>query len=139
MLLYYRTLALISQKGLSALTRSNLATIEAGKAEKLNADCLKQLCVAINSILWLSQRAQRRKLTLNTFRGFIATAGTTIQGSWNNAIGTEGEHAVKIYPGQQPARRNCAGCLARRVNNGVQAEAAHCVDRLHWKCSGWCG
>lgn len=95
LLLYYRTLALISQKGLSALTRSNLATIEAGKAEKLNADCLKQLCVAINSILSAIVRTAA-EIDAQHFPGFqFATAGTTIQGSWNNAIGTEGEHAVK--------------------------------------------
>ena len=95
LLLYYRTLALISQKGLGKLISGNLAAIEGGKVERLDAEWVGEVTFALNSIL-SAIVLTAAEIDAKRFPGYqFATAGTTIQGSWNNAIGSEGEKAVK--------------------------------------------
>jgi len=95
LLLYYRTVALLSQKGLRSLVGRNVAKAEAGKLEEPGPDWVSQVTVAINSILFgvVSTAADIAGEDLPGFQ--FAEADSTIQRSWNNAVGTVGEEAVK--------------------------------------------
>jgi hypothetical protein len=94
-LLYYRTLALISLKGLASLVGGNPAAVEDGKIERLDQGWLTKLVVALNSVL--SAVAQTAgEVNATDFSGYQwASAGSTIQGSWNNSIGSQAEAAIK--------------------------------------------
>lgn len=95
LLLYYRTLALISQKGLSTLASGPIARVEAGKVDRVNSDWLQRVVLAINSLLSAIVKSAA-DIGARDFSGFqFAAAGSTIQGSWNNAVGTEGELTVR--------------------------------------------
>ncbi|HVA46762.1 MAG TPA: XcyI family restriction endonuclease [Pirellulales bacterium] len=95
LLLYYRTLALLSQKGLKSLVGADVARLEAGKTERLDPEWLKKLVLAINSIL-SAMIVGSADIEPRDLAGFqFASAGSTIQGSWNNSVGSEGEAAVK--------------------------------------------
>lgn len=95
LLLYYRTLALISQKGLSTLIGGNIAAIESGKQQELNAEWTHKVAVTLNSILSAIVTTSA-DINASDLPGFqFASAGTTIQGAWNNAIGEEGEMTVR--------------------------------------------
>ncbi|RMD58612.1 XcyI family restriction endonuclease [Candidatus Parcubacteria bacterium] len=95
LLLYYRTVNLISQKGLATLVGSNIAAIESGKVLKLDRQWITEVVIALNSIASAVIK-NSAEIGLEDLAGFqFATAGATIQGSWNNAIGAEGEAAVR--------------------------------------------
>lgn len=98
LLLYYRTVALISQKGLAALIDKSsdyIKKIEAGKVDQLDQESLDRFVVAINSVLSAIVKTAA-DINARDLPGYqFATAGATIQGSWNNAVGAEGEAAVK--------------------------------------------
>ena len=90
---YYRCIAAFSQKGLSSITGvSNIDAIEKGKAcSSARAILLAQAINTNLDLIYLaigSSEEHRRGL-------MYATAGTTIDGSWRNAIGAEGERVVK--------------------------------------------
>jgi hypothetical protein len=95
LLLYFRTVALISQKGLSCLVGPSVARIESGRIEQLEPQQVTQLVVAINSVVsaMVSAGAELEAGQLTGLQ--FAAAGATIQGSWNNAVGAEGEAAVR--------------------------------------------
>lgn len=95
LLVYYRTVALLSQKGFAGLVRGNLAKIESGGVERLDAEWLERAVVAVNSVLSaiVKTAADIEERDLPGFQ--FASAGFTNQGSWNNEIGAEGERAVK--------------------------------------------
>ena len=95
LLLYYRTVALISQKGLYSLIRGNIAAIESGTVDEVDSEWLQKLVVALNSLASAIVQSSA-DLSSSELTGFqFASAGYTIQGSWNNAIGDEGEANVK--------------------------------------------
>lgn len=95
---YYRSVAMISQKGLKALTSvSNIEKIEAGKIEpgKLPQKVVNSIVEIINEILSLVV-ALATDLDKNEIQGMMyATAGTNIDGSWRNSIGAEGERVIR--------------------------------------------
>lgn len=95
---YYRSVAMISQKGLKALTGvSYIEKIEAGKVEpgKLPQKAVNSIVEIINEILSLVV-SLATDLDTNEIQGMMyATAGTNIDGSWRNSIGAEGERVVK--------------------------------------------
>lgn len=95
---YYRSVAMISQKGLKALTGvSNIEKIEAGKVEpgKLPQKSVNSIVEIINEILSLVV-SLATDLDKNEIQGMMyATAGTNIDGSWRNSIGTEGERVIR--------------------------------------------
>lgn len=95
LLIYYRTLALLSQKGLRALVGGDVARVESGKVERLDQAWLTKLVIAINSVVsaMIAASADIEPRDLTGFQ--FASAGSTIQGSWNNAIGSEGEAAIR--------------------------------------------
>jgi len=95
LLLYYRTVNLISQKGLSTLVGGNVTNIEAGRVESLDRTWLTKVVITLNSIASAVVK-HSAEIDPQDLPGFqFATAGSTIQGSWNNAIGAAGEAAVR--------------------------------------------
>jgi hypothetical protein len=95
LLLYYRTVALISQKGLASLVGGNIAKIESGPSPRIEPEFAKQVAIALNSIVssLVETAAELRVEYLSGLQ--FASAGATIQGSWNNAVGAEGEAVVR--------------------------------------------
>lgn len=95
---YYRSVAMISQKGLKSLTGvSNIEKIEQGKIEsgKLPQKSVNSIVAIINEILSLVVSLST-DLDSNEIQGMMyATAGTNIDGSWRNSIGAEGERVVR--------------------------------------------
>lgn len=95
---YYRSVAMISQKGLKALTGvSNIEKIEAGKIEpgKLPQESINNIIEIINETLSLVI-SFTTDLDSNEIQGMMyATAGTNIDGSWRNSIGAEGERVIR--------------------------------------------
>lgn len=95
---YYRSVAMISQKGLKALTGvSNIEKIEAGKVEagKLPQKSINNIVAIINEILSLVV-SLATDIDKNEIQGMMyATAGTNIDGSWRNSIGAEGERVIR--------------------------------------------
>lgn len=95
---YHRSVAMISQKGLKALTGvSNVEKLEAGKVEpgKLPQKSINSIVEIINEILSLVV-SLTTNLNSNEIQGMMyATAGTNIDGSWRNSIGAEGERVIR--------------------------------------------
>ena len=95
LLLYYRCVALLSQKGLQAVAGTGVAGIESRKVSRLTPVTAERIVRAVNEVL--SQLAE----TVKPFdRRYVeiflyATAGSQIQGSWVNAIGRQGELVVR--------------------------------------------
>lgn len=95
---YYRSVALIPQKGLKNLAKCNIVDkIEIGKVEsgKIPLDALKNLVCSINEIASLVVKLSS-SLNAKEIEGMMyATAGTKIDGSWRNSIGDEGERVIR--------------------------------------------
>ena len=95
---YYRSVAMIPQKGLKSITGiSNVDSIENGKveAQKLSKDTINNLVNAINEILSLVI-VMASNINKKEIEGMMyATAGTNIDGSWRNQIGSEGERVIR--------------------------------------------
>lgn len=95
LLIYYRTLALISQKGLSTLVGGEVAKIENGDVAKIAEEKLNRIVITLNCLISMLIAAAS-DLQLRDLPGLqFASAGATIQGSWNNEIGSAGEAAVR--------------------------------------------
>jgi len=95
LLLYYRTVNLISQKGLSALVGGNVAAIESGRVSSIERGWALRAAVALNSIACAVMKNSPEVRPRDPPGFQFATAGATIQGAWNNAIGAEGHAAVR--------------------------------------------
>lgn len=95
---YYRSIAMISQKGLKALSGvSNVEKIETGKVASgsLSTKTVKNLVLVINEVLSLVVTLAT-DINQNELQGMMfATAGTNIDGSWRNSIGAEGERVIR--------------------------------------------
>jgi hypothetical protein len=98
LLRYYRSIAMVSQKGLKAVSGvSNVERIEAGnvKSGALASAIVTKLVCAINEVISLVVSLST-SISENELRGMLfATAGTNIDGSWRNSIGDEGERVIR--------------------------------------------
>jgi len=95
---YYRSVALIPQKGLTSLTGvSNVDNIESGKvaAGKLKQKQVDKLVKTINETLSLVVTLAS-DLNAKKIEGMMyATAGVKLDGSWRTKIGDEGERVIR--------------------------------------------
>ncbi len=95
---YYRSVAMIPQKGFKTLAHvSNIEAIESGRLDsnKLSNETITRLVRTINEVVSL---VVQLALGINEreIEGMMfATAGTNIDGSWRNQIGTEGERVIR--------------------------------------------
>lgn len=95
---YYRSVAMLPQKGLKAISHiSNVERIESGLIDttRITSDIAKKLSKAINEvislIITLSSGINEQQI-----QGMMyATAGSNIEGSWRNQIGAEGERVIR--------------------------------------------
>lgn len=95
---YYRSVAMIPQKGLKTVSGvSNVDSIEEGKVEpgRLSQIQIERLVHTVNEtmsiVISLASDINEKKLEGMMF----ATAGTKIDGSWRNSIGAEGERVIR--------------------------------------------
>lgn len=95
LLLYYRCVALLSQKGLQSLCGVSPSSIETGRQTKIPQEARMKIVGAVNSVLSVLMASLDRLKTEHLKAFLYATAGTQIQGSWNNAVGEQGETVVK--------------------------------------------
>ncbi len=125
---YYRSVAMISQKGLKALTGvSNIEKIEAGKIEsgKLPLKSVNNIVGIINEILSLVV-SLATNLDSNEIQGMMyATAGTNIDGSWRNSIGAEGERVIRSIILKEILAHNEVSSITDRQNKTTA------IDELH--------
>lgn len=95
---YYRSVAMLPQKGLTALSgahniqRMELGGVEAGKLPQV---AVERLARSINEVMSLVVELAAG-LDERQIEGMMyATAGTNIDGSWRNQIGAEGERVIR--------------------------------------------
>jgi hypothetical protein len=95
---YYRSVALMPQKGLTTLTGvSSVNKIEEGKVEagRVAQNHIDKLVKTINEtmslLVTLASDINEKKIEGMTY----ATAGVKIDGSWRNQIGAEGERVIR--------------------------------------------
>lgn len=93
-LTYYRCISAFSQKGLKTLSGvSSIERMEAGKSECKTEHAAK-LARTINENLMAIYSVALPEA--EKLKGLMyATAGTTIDGSWRNKIGSEGERVIR--------------------------------------------
>lgn len=93
LLLYYRSIALLPQKGFQAIIRKNPVPYETGKKTPgsiADAEC-EAIASGLNEII-SSTLEQGSQVTIHEISGmFFSQAGMTIDGSWRNQIGNEGQ------------------------------------------------
>ena len=95
---YYRSVALLPQKGLAIMTGvSSVNRIEEGKVEagRLAQNHIEKLLKTINETMSLLVTLAS-EITEKEIEGMMyATAGVKIDGSWRNQIGAEGERVIR--------------------------------------------
>jgi len=95
---YYRSVAMLPQKGLKAISGvSFVERIEAGKTEpgSLSSEAISKLVCSINEVVSLVVSLST-DINETEIQGMMyATAGTNIDGSWRNSIGSEGERVIR--------------------------------------------
>lgn len=133
---YYRSVAMISQKGLKTLAGvSNIEKIEAGKVLPGQLPQKNVLSIAriINEILSLVV-SLATDLSSNEIQGMMyATAGTNIDGSWRNSIGAEGERVIRGIMLQAVLAHNEVSSITDRQNKTVsikELQANKIIDEI---------
>lgn len=92
---YYRGIALLPLKGLQALSGvSNIKELEDGKRD-INENSATKIIPTINEIISAAINLEGNPTREKIKAMIYANAGTTIDGSWRNAIGAEGERVIK--------------------------------------------
>lgn len=95
---YYRSVAMIPQKGLKAISGvSSIENIEEGKLEagRLSQKQIEKIIHSINETM-STVISLASDITEKRIEGMMyATAGTKIDGSWRNSIGAEGERVIR--------------------------------------------
>lgn len=94
LLAYYRSVALLSQKGFKQILSISVEGIEQSSKTPSRVK-VQQICVLINELTSVIVNSVDT-ITLSQISGMMfASAGAQIQGAWNNAIGLEGELLVR--------------------------------------------
>ena len=91
---YYRSIAMLPQKGLKAISGvSSIEIIEKGKStnKQQTEKLLKSINEVMSLVVMLSTGINKREIEGMMY----ATAGTKIDGSWRNQIGNEGERVIR--------------------------------------------
>ncbi|MGE0609792.1 MAG: XcyI family restriction endonuclease [Pirellulales bacterium] len=95
LLLYYRTVSLVSQKGLTKIVGGNISAVEKGTAKVIDPKWIEQLAVVLNSIVSVFIKTAVTLNVSNLQDLQFVSLGASIQGSWNNQIGAAGEAAIR--------------------------------------------
>lgn len=131
---YYRSVAMIPQKGLKAIAHvSNVDSIEEGKVEtnSLSKATVEKLVKSINEVLSLVVTLSSG-LSKNEIQGMMyATAGTNIDGSWRNQIGAEGERVIRSIILKELHRNEEVTSIKDKANAIIPIEECNINDLLN--------
>lgn len=131
---YYRSVAMIPQKGLRAIAHvSNVDAIEEGKVDPTNIskDSILKLVNAINEVLSLVITLSS-DLNHNEIQGMMyATAGTNIDGSWRNQIGAEGERVIRSIILKELHRNDEVTSITNKNNDIISINECDVVNLLN--------
>lgn len=94
LLRYYRCIALLPQKGLSRLSTCDPDPIEKG-LKNITPPKLELVVQTINQMMSFLLELEGEATEAKLNGAMYATAGVTIDGSWRNAIGAEGERVIR--------------------------------------------
>lgn len=115
---YYRCLALLPQKGMQLLA-VNTANLEEGRG-RLNAARARRIAATVNSQICALIDADPHWQLAKSHAAALLNLGSQINGSWRNAVGSEGGRQVKqlliAFLGQQ---ESIAGIL---LNDGSEVD-----------------
>lgn len=120
---FYRSVAMLPQKGLTAISKvTNLDAIEKGKVDsnKIKTENIIKLTKTINEVLSVvvcfAKGLNEKKLEGMMF----ATAGTNIDGSWRNQIGAEGERVIRTIIMNGLINHNEITSFIDKANNTIE-------------------
>lgn len=106
---YYRSVAMLPQKGLKTISRVSIVEkIECGEVEagSMSTSTIEKLVKTINEVLSLVV-SLATEINEREIEGMMyATAGTNIDGSWRNSIGAEGERVIRSLMFKELHRQN---------------------------------
>ncbi len=124
---FYRSVAMLPQKGLSAISKvANIDSIEKGKIDtsRIKAESITKLTRAINEVLSVVVTVASG-LNEKRLEGMMyATAGTNIDGSWRNQIGAEGERVIRTIILNGLLHCNEVTSFIDKTNNTVAISSA---------------
>lgn len=133
---YYRSVAMLPQKGLKAISKiSNVERIENGKVDpgKISNDTIKKLVSSINEVLSLIISLATTVSEREIEGMMYATAGTNIDGSWRNSIGTEGERVIRSIILRELLLKNEISSIADRnnkINSMEEIQDQHILESI---------
>lgn len=123
---FYRSVAMLPQKGLSAVSKvANIDSIERGKIDsgRINAETISKLIHTINGVLSVVVSVASG-LNEKRLEGMMyATAGTNIDGAWRNQIGTEGERVIRSIILNGLLHHNEVTSFIDKANNTVKTDS----------------
>lgn len=117
---YYRSIAMLPQKGLKAMSGiSNLNNIEDGKIEagKLSQKQIAALACSINGTVSALVSLAADFSEKNIEGMMYASAGAKIDGSWRNSIGAEGERVIRSIIFNELLLHNDISSIIEKNNN----------------------
>ena len=116
---YYRGVSMLSQKGLQTITGvASVKRIESGMVSPgtLKSEIIGKLISSINEVISLVVSLSV-EINENKIQGMMfATAGVTIDGSWRNAVGIEGERVIRSIVLRELVRHNEVSSISDKQN-----------------------
>lgn len=130
---YYRSIAMLPQKGLTAISKvGNLDAIERGNVDscKIKTETITKLIRSINEVISVMV-AFANGLNERKLEGMMyATAGTNIDGAWRNQIGAEGERVIRTIILSGLSHYNEVTSFIDKSNNTVEVNSNEAVEFL---------
>jgi len=116
---YYRSIAMLPQKGLKTISGvSSVNLIEFGKKKPgtLKTEMINALVSSINEVISLIVSLST-DIDEKEIQGMMyATAGAFIDGSWRNKIGTEGERVIRTIILREILQNNEVSSVTDKLN-----------------------
>lgn len=132
--LYYRCIGLLGRKNVYALAGTDIGSLEQGQRATVSGDRASRIAKAVNSAISLLVESVQPFGEEQIQAFLIASAGATLQGSWVNEIGKQGELLVKgiVVRGlwQHATEAHWADGTAVPSGEITAREVAHAADRL---------
>ncbi len=117
-ILYYRSVALLSQKGFQAVIRKNPTPYENGTktADNISEDECLLISAGLNEII-SNTLEQGSSVTIEEISGmYFAQVGMTLDGSWRNQIGNEGQLLIWGMIARALSERKEITSVSERIN-----------------------
>jgi len=117
---YYRCIGLLGRKNVYALAGTDISGLERGNRSSVSRERALRIAKAVNSTLSLLVESVQPFGEEQIQAFLIASAGITLQGSWVNEIGKQGELLVKgivvrgLWQHVTEAQRSCQEVIRKR-------------------------